>query len=1179
MREELENVLEEEQSTPIRLSCNRIEEQLKDGQIQGTLSFWCEGEKPIKGKIIATDPRVICIPDTFQGNTIEISYVFRQTLTQEKEGISGFFVLVTNYGEYEIPFSFKGEDERIDSSMGEIKNLFHYTNLAKTSWEEAMKVYYSPLFIKMLKKSAPEHMSLYRGLSTGGKEQHMEEFLISINKKRPVRYELQETAVLLSNIHTVYKEDIYIHRNGWGYTYLELFGEGSFLSLGKRVVREEDFIGNVFRLEIYIDPDKLHQGKNLGRILLKSPYETVYIPVQVYQSEQQRVRQAVEKRRNARWLNCKLTEMYLNFRSKRVGSGRFKKEAEEILEALAKSDDRNPLTKLYSAHLYITQDKYQEAGWMLDRAGKMIEEEEIPVIYAYYLYLTTLLTDDEAYVNDVREKIERLYYIYENVWQISWLYMYLSKSLRQSAQKKWDFLKAVFNQGCNSPVMYLEAVLLLNYQPTLLMELSQAELRILCFGARKELLSEEVKGIVGYLALKEKEYRSAVCHLLELLCIKESRPEFLQAYCSILIRGGKTGERYAKWYELAILSNIKLTRLYESYMLSLNTQKEPELPRMVLMYFSYQQEIREEYGAYIYRYVYQNREVLEELYISYAPKIERYLLRKLYAGKINRDLGYLYEHILYPGMITQENAEALAKVLFYHKIPAKYIKGKRLIVVHQQLKEEEVYETAFGLSQVNIYNYSCRLFWEDEKGNRYAQKEEDIGQPYLNVKRMAEEVAKWVTDEPGLALFFCEENNNRQTMNWKIEAQFKYLLEQNFIVKELKKELGLQLLDFYYENEALERLDSYLEEIGADFPMVQDRERLIRYLVIRDYHHKAYEFLKIYGPIQMEPKLLVRVSSYMLEADLGEEEFLCWYIYTAFRKGKYNGTMLEYLGEHFRGSCNQLKEIFLASRDFQLDTYYLSERILMQLVYTKTAVEDEAAIFKAYVSGGAKTNIVASFLTHRAIEYMRDDREMEEELIREIERVCRRGVRLPGVSRLAYLRFYGEHKELMERADRNMVADSLEQEVVGRELKVPFLQEYSFMEGMEYLADTTLISYKGKTDAKVVIHYRKPGDPKEDNFKREEMAEVYFGTYVKEFVLFYGEEVEYYVTESRRQQEQLTKSGSLKSKEGKDPKRCSRYGMVDKMIEASSLSDYSFLEQLLEEYTRKEYMAEQVFYL
>ena len=1182
MELKIEQDLHQEQESLLQLSCYSIEEQLKEGSVQGSFSFRCEGERPIKGKVVVTDPRVQCEPAVFQGKEIEISYCFHGGKDRMEETVSGSFLLITNYGEYEITYSFETKKEKLESSMGEIRNLFHFTNLAKIHWEEALKLYFSPAFVSMLEKTGQQYLTLYQGLSRPVKEQYMEEFLQAINKKKPVYYELQEPALLLSNLQTGYKEDLCIYRNGWGYTYLQVITEGAFLSVEKTVIREEDFMGNMHRLSVYVDPAKLHQGKNWGEIILCSPYETIRIPVQVYQNENHRIRQAMEKRRNAKWLNMKLTEMYLEFRSKTMSSAKFKKEGEEILQALTKSDNRNPLTKLYGAHLYITQEKLHEAKWLLDRAGKIVQEEKGPVTYAYYLYLTTLITNDESYGLAVTEEIQTLHHTYENVWQISWLYMYLEKGLRQNAQKKWEFLREVFYRGCNSPVMYLEAILLLNYQPTLLMELSQLELRVLVFGAKKDLLSQELKGVIAYLALKEKEYNPHLCRLLERLVKTGERREFLQAFCSQLIKGNKRGEAYGKWYEAAILSEIKLTRLYEYYMMSLDLQREVELPRMVLLYFSYQQDIREEYGDYLYRYVYQNREQMEDLYLAYIPKIERFLLRKLYSGKINRDLGYLYEHILYPKMITEDNARALANLIFYHRIPEDKIKGKRLIVVHKQLEEEQAYEVSSGLQQVSIYNSSYELFWEDHENNRFVERQDQLLQPYVNKRKMAEEVAKWVAHEPGLALFFCEDNNSWQTMNWKTEAQFQCLIRQQGIKEEVKKELGAHLLDFYYENDAMERLDMYLEEMSPGSVRIQDRNRLIRYFVLRDYHHLAYEFMKEYGPDAVEPKMLVRIATAMLEEDLGEEEILCWYIYTAFLKGKYNGVMLKFLVRKYQGTSKRLRDIFYRAREFELDTYELSERILMQILSTKAFIGNEVEIFKDYVAGGGKTNIEAAFLTYRSVSYLRDDRGMEYELIKDMERVLKRGFVLPLVNHLAYLRFYAEHKEKMPEGSKELFVWFLDELIEEKGMKLPFQQEYAWLEGREHLAEKTMLCYQADPRAKVMIHYRKIGGREEESFRREELKEVYFGTYVKDFTLFYGEEIQYYITESFNNQEQLTGSGSLckeAEKEEKVQRVESRYEMINEMALSAELSDYSSLDQMLEEYWKREFITKQVFSL
>ena len=275
-----------------------------------------------------------------------------------------------------------------------------------------------------------------------------------------------------------------------------------------------------------------------------------------------------------------------------------------------------------------------------------------------------------------------------------------------------------------------------------------------------------------------------------------------------------------------------------------------------------------------------------------------------------------------------------------------------------------------------------------------------------------------------------------------------------------------------------------------------------------------------------------------------------------------------------------MRNIFKAAHNFDLDTFELSERLLMQILSTKAYIGDETEIFKAYVAGGPNTNVEAAFLTYRAVEYMRDDRIIGPYLILDIGRVYRRGYKLPLVTHLAYLRYFAENKEERCNADETILQEFLQEIVIEKEILVPFIREYADMPGMEALADKTLVSYKTEPKSRVVIHYLKNHETEErPSYIREEMKEVYFGVYVKEFVLFYGESLQYYITEEQENQEQLTESGILQKEESKEDDRISRYQMINEMSIGENLQDYNTVYQLLEEYWRTEFVADKVFHL
>ena len=113
-----------------------------------------------------------------------------------------------------------------------------------------------------------------------------------------------------------------------------------------------------------------------------------------------------------------------------------------------------------------------------------------------------------------------------------------------------------------------------------------------------------------------------------------------------------------------------------------------------------------------------------------------------------------------------------------------------------------------------------------------------------------------------------------------------------------------------------------------------------------------------------------------------------------------------------------------------------------------------------------------------------------------------------------------------------------------------------------------------------MIHYVKSGEEdQKQGYQKEEMKEVYFGVYVKEFVLFYGEQIQYYITEEQENQEQLTESGILQKEESKEGSMESRYQMINEMSIAQNLGDYGSARQMLEEYWKTEFVVDKVFHL
>lgn len=311
-----------------------------------------------------------------------------------------------------------------------------------------------------------------------------------------------------------------------------------------------------------------------------------------------------------------------------------------------------------------------------------------------------------------------------------------------------------------------------------------------------------------------------------------------------------------------------------------------------------------------------------------------------------------------------------------------------------------------------------------------------------------------------------------------------------------------------------------------------------------------------------------------------ENKYMTHMVYHAFHKGKYDSNLIIYLVHFYRGMLWQLEEIWKAAVSFEVETYEICERILVQTMFSGAYIGERAEIFKTYVSGGAKPEVETAFLTQCAYDYFIKEKPMDVFLFMDAARVYERGERLHRVCKLAFLKYFSEHKEEMtpkaERAAGLFLTDLLEDGIY-----FAFFKEYGGkIPAVETLADKTIIEYRTKPGSRVVIHYMiERGKYTEDDYRQEEMRDMYGGIYVKAFILFFGEKLQYYITEELDEEKQFTQSASVSRGEVLYGREENRFELINDIAAAGALHDYDTLDWLLESYYKKEYMVSKVFRL
>ena len=1161
-------------------SCPRIEISLHaDAVAEDFFTVYGPEGQMTEGYVVSSDLRMECMTQSFGGSQDEIHYRFDSHGMEVGEEVKGAFNVISNQGEFYLPFCVSITPQTVVSSLGDVKNLFHFTNLAKSNWEEAVKLFYSDEFGEVFEGNDKQYYAAYKGLSAvKGNEHNVEEFLLEINKKKPVEYIPEETQIKIEDPLPQTRYALVINRNGWGYTCLKVETEGEFLRVEEDNVSDASFLGNIYRVYYYVDHEKLHAGNNYGCILLVQEHQTIRIPVMVVVHKSARKAFGIHKEKGR--LTVEMMEYYQAFRLKKISTTTWMTETNKLLNRMMELDDKDIAYKLFQAQILLTEERYNEAKWLIEKHEDqvLLRQKECPELWCYYLYLTTLYSKDYIYVDEVAAEVTEIYARNRGNWRIAWLLLYLSEEYVKNPARKWELLEELFRYRCTSPVIYIEAWHLLSMNPSMLLNLDVFEQQILRYAVKNDLIKDEIIMQIVYLAQKQKNYSDSIFHILVGCYEKRPQNDILHAICTLLIKGNRYGEDYFEWYRAGVEQNLRITRLYEYYMMSVSLQYNGPLPKIILMYFAYQSDLHYEITAYLYAYVYRHKEEIPDIYVNYSAAMERFVTEQIRRGRINKDLAYLYRNLISLPMVDEESAVQLVSLLFMREIKVDS-RIREAILVYPYGVGEDVYPVVGGRAQVPIYDSACRIILGDGLGNRYTASMDCHTEILMGPAKLALMISPFVRDNLGYAIYKCFEHQNVLAVQDDNADLFAYLAESDRIVEHMKRKIRMMLVHFYYEKDRMRELDDFLLKLMPEDVSMQDRKEIIRYMIVRGMYEEAYNWVRRYGPYGVDAKTLVKLCSRLLDEDeMAQDAVMLGVLRYVVKKGKYDENVLNYLIRYFAGSIKDMRDIWKIAEDFGMDTYALCERMILQMLYTGAHVGEKIDIFRTYAKAGGNETLMAAFVSQCCYDYAIGGQITESYIFQSVLQLYREGAPLHLVCRIAFLQYYAENRQEQDDAVRQVCCDFL-RDLVNENIVLPVYKEYQgYIPQMDEYQDKTIVEYRVKPGSKAVIHYVIQDEGGSENeYCKEEMKDMFAGLCVKEFVLFFGEKLQFYITEESESGEQLTKSGAInKSDIGQDELE-SRFTMLNDIMIGTTLHDYDTVNNLLREYYRQDYMADAIF--
>ncbi|MDF2485891.1 MAG: hypothetical protein K0R46_2059, partial [Herbinix sp.] len=311
-------------------------------------------EREIKG-IIYTSNRLmqITVP-SFQGVLNTVFFTFHAAHLKAGEVIQGEISVVSDCGEKALPFYVHVEAAYVSTSLGKIKDLFQFTNLARMDWSEAKKVFRMEVFEHIFLGNEERYRFIYRNLIKSiTTSQALEEFLIAIHKKAMIRLGIDKTQVEYHVTDEGISDKLILTKDHWGYAEIRVSTEAPFIQLEQKFLWADRFIGNSHQVSFSIDPKRLRPGMNYGQILIKTIYQTITVDITCRYHKQQNHN---SQRRLIQKLELGFMDNYLSFRLNKINLENYIEETDNLLKELPHRED-SKLKSLLKIHLDIVSGK------------------------------------------------------------------------------------------------------------------------------------------------------------------------------------------------------------------------------------------------------------------------------------------------------------------------------------------------------------------------------------------------------------------------------------------------------------------------------------------------------------------------------------------------------------------------------------------------------------------------------------------------------------------------------------------------------------------------------------------------------------------------------------------------------------------------------------------------------
>ncbi len=1194
MKEKIERLSKgifEYEQPEIILSQDIIDVFIGEGETQtGSFVISNSADTPMKGLLYSSSNAVKLSAGSFNGVSSEIFYTVNCRYMGQGERVEGRIDIVSDCGEFCLPFTISVLGSTCKSSVGRINNFFSFQSLAQTNWNEALELFDSKAFYSSVIRGDGALACTYDALrSAPDRSMALEEFLLS-RKKKPECTFFVGTSEINSDTEAIsFMEKIVVTRNAWGYLRLKVETDCKYLISAKNVIENSDFVNGRFELRLIANLDGVPSGTVHGNIRIYSPLHEAVIPVTY------RIKDGNEKRKE-RNLSYKkyilnLADLFIGYRCERLSRREYINDSLTLIGTLERlldktgsigDDDEKKVATireqmlLYRGYLAAIDERTpaNESTVSSVLLKKREYETKNAVSYATALYIEALTVNNSSVRKANCDTIRSLFERRRNNPLLLFIYYDLDTNMQNDPALRYDCIKEMLDAGSNSTLLLSEAGHILSRDSELLSGAGRTECRILLYMIENNMINESILLDFVYSCRENDDCIGLQLKVLTRLHEVNNDQDLLTCICEKVIRADLRDRKYHVYFKEAVEARLSIVNIFEYYMFTYGSDPDEQIAQPVLLYFGYNSVLPDDLTACLYAYVVKHKDDNKAIYRAYFKDIGQFAVNSMINRKIDRTRAVIYADVLNRDLLDANLIECVPDILFTYGVDVKSREFRDVIVTNSLEVSEARYPIRNGHADVMLYTDSCTCWLEDMEGNRYLLRDSDKCVRYLHMQDMLAECYDAGSNNPRLLLYMGEKNLRYNESEDSYIALQKQISGIGTLKPEIMNVCYYNLAEYYYENYEGELLESYLAEIDIRMLDADRRNRMIELMIVRDMYDKVIEYVKEFGCENLSLKKLSKLCLHAAESaeDIGDKESIVAMSHYAFRNGTVDDRLLKFIADNFNGTTLEMYEIWNAAKQAGLDTIKLEENLLAQILFTENYLENAFSVFKSYYFKNNNRKLVRAFISYTAYKYFVCGRVTEDGFFE----VLRSDPSLENsrIGILALLKFYSE-KETLTQEEREF-ADTHIRQLLRKKVFYAFFKDFGDKLSLpESLLEKTYIEYRTDPRKMVYIHY---SYGKDTEFKAEVMPDVGYGIFTKEFILFYGDVLQYFITESDGEGEEITESRAVAcTSDPTDGRTTTKYDKINNILMAAELKDDKTVLQYLEQYCFTEYAIKRHF--